>query len=103
MDISEITFWCAKIRPRIHHRSIEEKLFLSRFSFLRFHTASVNRYRDFPTPAPQNVGYASISDQKIRGVSPGRRLCPADNDPAGDDAQDASRRALLSHIRRSSP
>jgi hypothetical protein len=39
MDISEITFWCAKIRSRIPYRSIEEKLFLSLLSFLRFHTA----------------------------------------------------------------
>jgi hypothetical protein len=39
MDISEIKFWCAKIRPRIRHRSIEEKLFLSLLGFLRFRTA----------------------------------------------------------------
>jgi hypothetical protein len=39
MDISEITFWCAKVRPRIQHRSIEEKLFLALLGFLRFHTA----------------------------------------------------------------
>jgi hypothetical protein len=39
MDISEIKFWCAKSRPRMQHRSIEEKLFLSLLGFLRFHTA----------------------------------------------------------------